>query len=360
MRILHLTPHQSAGGAERQLALLAPGMANHGHDVHIGYLFDGHEANLIKGVDLHRFLIRFNHDPRLLLRVRKLILALKPDIVQTWIAMMDIIAGLLSYELDFTWVLREPTSYKAYINPTIKQQLRQRLSARSATVVCNSIGGLTYWRKQGLEENRLHWIPNGIPQQLLTVDHDISRKANKMILYAGRLTSSKNVSLVIEAMISVIRKHEVSLLICGKGPELSNLKRLVDHEGLTEHIKFMGHVETHELWNHMKTADALISMSSFEGMPNSVCEAAACKTPLILSEIPGHTDIFDESSAFLTPIDTVVRIAEKICYMLENPEEASKRAQRAFEIIRHRSEDVVTSEYLDLYGKLLNHARHRQ
>ena len=41
MRILHLLPHLSRGGAERQFGYLAPELVRIGHEVHVAYSAEG-------------------------------------------------------------------------------------------------------------------------------------------------------------------------------------------------------------------------------------------------------------------------------------------------------------------------------
>ena len=58
MRILHLFPHLSRGGAERQFGYLAPELVRMGHDVHVAY--SGKDNALIFPV---LSFISLNHDP---------------------------------------------------------------------------------------------------------------------------------------------------------------------------------------------------------------------------------------------------------------------------------------------------------
>ncbi|HMA54166.1 MAG TPA: glycosyltransferase, partial [Acidobacteriota bacterium] len=93
MRILHLIPKLSAGGAERQLSYLASELARGGHEVHIGYSREGPERPDLIGVVLHRLESRSNYSPLLLRQLVRLIRSVKPDVVQTWILQMDILGG---------------------------------------------------------------------------------------------------------------------------------------------------------------------------------------------------------------------------------------------------------------------------
>ena len=66
MRILHLIPNLSGGGAEQQLSYLAPELACMGHDVYIAYSKEGPYKSELHGVVLHPLRALSNYDPYLL------------------------------------------------------------------------------------------------------------------------------------------------------------------------------------------------------------------------------------------------------------------------------------------------------
>jgi glycosyltransferase involved in cell wall biosynthesis len=355
MRILHLIPHASAGGAERQLSHLAPEMVKLGHEIHIAYLHDGPDNVAFPGVTMHRLVVSGHHDPMLFLKVRRLIRAIQPHIIQSWILMMDVAAGLVSLTTDIVWVLREPTSEAAYQSEGLKQRLRARLVHRASAIVCNSLGGQSYWLRQDIPEGRLLVIPNAVPvDQVRDVEAIRDEKENRRrLIYAGRLIPSKNVHVLISAMTEVIRRQEVVLYIAGEGPSKSDLMELARNLDLQESVKFLGFLQYRDLWAHMKSADAFISLSSFEGMPNCICEAVACLTPVILSDIPAHRAFLDDDSALLVPMDSVAEVGNAISRTLDDSPGAGQRAARALEAVRGWTAEGIAVRYLDLYSKLL-------
>src|ERR1035437_1762104 len=96
MRIFHLIPSLSGGGAGRQLSYLAPELARMGHDVHVAYSNEGPQKPELPGVVLHRLKSRSNYDPYLIWQLDRLSRRIKPDIIQTWLLQMDILGGLVA------------------------------------------------------------------------------------------------------------------------------------------------------------------------------------------------------------------------------------------------------------------------
>ncbi len=354
MRILHLIPQLSGGGAERQLSLLAPEMAQAGHEVDIAYLREGPETVTIPGAVLHRIKTFGNYDPMMLFCLHRLLQRIRPDIIQSWIGMMDIIGGVLSHWEDIIWVIREPSTAAGYPVSSLKTNLRTRLARRAAAVVSNSPGGKFYWLGQGIPEKHLFVIENAIPVDRIddVSPFQVANDTQKRLIYAGRLISYKNVDLLIKAFSEVRISENACLLIAGDGPARPDLTKLVERLKLSSAVRFLGLLKTDDLWAHMKTADVFISLSEFEGMPNCVAEAVACGLPVILSDIPSHRAFLDDELALLVSRDSVTEIAESICHTLEHKEEAAQRAAKALAAIKRRTPALVACGYIKLYENL--------
>jgi len=355
IRILHLIHHLSAGGAERQLSLLAPEMVRLGHDVHIAYLNEGSEAVSLPGVITHRISVLGNHDPMLLFKLNRLLRTIKPDIMHSWILMMDIMAGFFSFMDNTTWVLREPTSAVGYKNFNLKKILRAWLAHRASAIVANSQGGRAYWLGQGISGTKLYVISNAVPFDLINAVKPHQSRCNnqKILIYAGRLIQSKNVDILIRAVANIRRRHNILLLIAGEGPSKPDLMSLVYSLGLHDVVRFLGYLKPLDLWAHMKASDAFVSLSAYEGMPNTVTEAIACDIPVVLSDNPEHRAFLDDESAVLLPPGSIQEVTNGICHTLEHTHEAGQRSANALEAIRDRTAAVVASEYIRLYERLV-------
>ena len=130
MRILHLLPHLSGGGAERQLSYLAPELVRSGHDVHIAYYHEGCQKPNLPGIVLHKINKISNYDPFIVWKLCQLIRRIKPDILQSWIMQIDILGGIAARICGVPWVFREASSAKAYSNKW-KHRLRVQKIGRA-------------------------------------------------------------------------------------------------------------------------------------------------------------------------------------------------------------------------------------
>ena len=112
-RVLHLITNLGQAGAERQVTYLACGLADLGWEVHVGHLEPGRnpDDNLARleraGVTRHLVPNTGSYDWRTPLRLRRLIRELRPDVVQTWIPMMDVIGGGAALSSRVPWIVSE-------------------------------------------------------------------------------------------------------------------------------------------------------------------------------------------------------------------------------------------------------------
>lgn len=356
MKVLHLISSFGSGGAERQLSIIAPALAESGVECHVGYCYEGPNLKPLLGSSVHlqRIGVAGNHDPRLFWQVWSLIRAVKPDVVQTWLLQMDVVGGLAAVMLRVPFVVSERSSARNY--PVgWKTQLRVAVGKRAQCVAANSQGGVDYWRT----------MASGLPVELIRNCISLKEAENSpgelalrsaltgrpMILFAGRLSHEKNVFVLIEALIEALHVYPfTTALIFGEGPFETELRSRVAKAGLSERIYFQGYSRSLSSW--MKLADVCISTSWHEGNPNVVLEAAACGCPLVISDIPAHREVFDDNSVTFVRPDAPMEFASALVSVLRDKSLAKTKAARAQNIVAGFSQEKVVASYLSIYERI--------
>jgi glycosyltransferase involved in cell wall biosynthesis len=360
MRILHLLPNLSGGGAERQFSYLAPMLSSMGHEVHVAYLYDGPQRPDLRNVFLNQLKSKGNHDPYLLWQLIRLIRRIKPDIVQTWITQMDILGGIAARITGVPWILREPSTAMAY-PPTWKNRLRILIGSSANSIVSNSLCGKNYWENQR-PHCKSQIIQNGVPlyeidQEVANLPSRVPEQDCQIVLCAGRLESGisgrKNMANLLEALVYIKQRLNILGVICGEGSKQNELKKLAHKLGVVGSLLFTGHLSAKSLWALMKKAAVFVSLSAYEGCPNTVLEAMASGCPIVVSDIPAHRGILDESSAlFVDPWDTP-QAANAILYALLNKEESKGRALAARNRVKKYTVKKMATEYEKVYKSIL-------
>jgi glycosyltransferase involved in cell wall biosynthesis len=300
--VLHCIWTLGSGGAERQISYLAPELARLGWNIHVAFAFGGQRKDTLQrsAVTLHDLAGRRPVDLAVPLRLTRLIRALRPGLIQTWLTQMDLMGGSAALVSRVPWILSERSSAAAY-PPSALHSSRILLGKRASLVIANSEGGVEYWRRFRPSGNSM--IPNALPFDALR-SADLAGEpghSRGTVLFVGRLSVEKNPAVLLAAL-ALPDMEAFRAVICGTGPLAAVLARDVRAAGLQERVFLAGEVENS--WAYMRQAGALVAPSIFEGSPNAVLEAACCGTPLVVSDIPAHRSILRSGSAvFVDPSD---------------------------------------------------------
>jgi len=340
MRILLLIPTLTGAGAERQLAYLGSELQRRGHDVLVGFVYNG-VGEWTADVPTHRFPSYRPWSPRLIAASVRLMRAWKPDVVQTCLTRMDVAGGIAALLARVPFVIREPNSRESYRD--LKSSLRRVVGRRAAAIVANSSEGAAYWRNQ-----RTFLIPNAVPAAAIASVEPIARPDGvALALYVGRLEREKNVDVVLRACAAVMSERELLLTICGQGPERERLEALARELRIETRVRFAGFVEN--AWSHQRAADVVLLLSDFEGNPNVVSECFAAGTPMILSDIAAHRNLAGDDALFVPPRDASATAAA-IRNVLDDRPSALERAGRARTRVGQTTIAAMAAAYENVYA----------
>lgn len=164
-----------------------------------------------------------------------------------------------------------------------------------------------------------------ITQKYKTKPEDI------IILYVGQLIPRKNLKTLLKAIPIVLQslsqetKENVKFVIVGGGPEEKKLKKLALELNINNHVIFTGRVSFGELKEWYGIADIFVLPSLSEGKPVAIYEAMSSECAIIASDINGIPEqVFESINGFLISPNDTQNLAEKILYLLENPQELER------------------------------------
>jgi glycosyltransferase involved in cell wall biosynthesis len=167
------------------------------------------------------------------------------------------------------------------------------LSASSKAEIVDSLG---------LSPDRVHVVPPGIDERFTPAGPKDQRPT---VLAVGRLTPPKRLDRLVRACAAArAAVPDLRLVIAGEGYERPNLDALVGRLGAASWVELPGRIDDDALLALYRGAWVVASASSAEGWGMTLTEAAACGTPAVATDIPGHRDaVHDGESGLLATSD---------------------------------------------------------
>lgn len=136
---------------------------------------------------------------------------------------------------------------------------------------------------------------------------------NPFILSVGSLEPRKNIVRLLEAY-SILRSRGFALPLVHVGPRgwlCDEIDLCIKELGLTECVKFLGHVPLRDLVKLYNAATVFVYPSLYEGFGLPVIEAMACGCPVITSNTSSLPEVAGDAGILIDPLD-IKQIADAI------------------------------------------------
>ncbi|MDC3230774.1 glycosyltransferase family 4 protein [Acidimicrobiia bacterium] len=229
------------------------------------------------------------------------------------------------------------------------QKLLRNWSINSAEIVItpsdhlkNFVSGLGF-------SNKILKINNGV--DITDIKKTNVHKADVNLLIISRLVIQKNINIVIEAM-ELLDNKDLKLSIIGEGGEFSKLEGVIHDLNLQNRVRLLGKIDNNKISQFLLTADIFIQASDYEGLPHSVLEAINYEVPILSTEVGGCKDLLNDGErGFIIPVPPHKKIiAENIIFIINNKDEATKRADAAKAFISKEYNFLVqANHYMEIF-----------
>lgn len=218
-----------------------------------------------------------------------------------------------------------------------------------------------YQKKYG---KPVKFIPNGInPIDKSTFDFERAKTFTPpgahldqpfILFSARRIMGTKGCHTMLEALRKIGYKGQIFIAgeLTHNNEYLNELKRL--GSGLNVHyLGFVNPLKT--LLAFVNKAELFIFPSETEGMSIMLLEVASAGTPIIASDIPENTQVFDEGEVMYFRVSDSDDLARKIQFALENRETMAQFGKRCQEkVFKDYVWHNIANEYADVYKTLMN------
>lgn len=348
------------GGAERVLVGLGNAWVEKGHAVSLVtlsapdapclYVLDPriHLTPLNQlAADPAPFLVRLKGIFQRILSLRKALKAIKPDVVVSFVDVMNITTLLATWKLGIPVMVAERTHPAYYRLPSLYKALRRMVYPWANKVICQTASASSYF--SWLPDPKKSIIPNGVQRARLFKEEKESSMPVQQLVSVGRLCPYKGFQDLIRAFSRLAPQNpQLKLVIYGEGSFRPALEKLIQKHRLEEQVFLPGVVEDIEA--ALYRADLFVFPSHYEGFPNALCEAMAVGLPVIASRCSGTVDIIREGvDGRLYPVGDVDQLAALLAELIQDPSQRVKLSQGALMISDRFNEKTI----LHLWDKIL-------
>lgn len=335
LKCLFVIDSLGSGGAQRQMVTLAQILQGRGHSIELFTYHSQHQHLLSevqgRGISLVSVTKRARYSPGVVLSLRRLLRRNCYDVILAYLDAPSLYAELANATVKrIPLVVSERSTYPPGRMPLRTRVLQEAHRLADAIVVNSHHQRRRMVRRFPWMGMKLRTITNGVdlerfcPAAVRTVA-EVSREGSLELLAVGNIVQNKNVCGLIEALIVLRRTHRINVRVRWAGKRLQTVagqqlfaraQRMLTENALTGSWEWLGErVDMPEL---LRSHDALIHPSFYEGMSNAICEALACGRPVLASDVCDHRNLVqDGRTGFLfdpkSPADMAAAIHRFAC-----------------------------------------------
>ncbi len=355
-------------GAELQVAELAKGLTDRGHEV---FLATGAECE-IPGLFFDFNVSTVPDRPRSarLNGLRKLVREIKPDVVHSQLTVANFFGTIAAV------VEKVPVRIITYLSLDLGKSLGYRVfdwvAARFASaVMVNSKATAAVMKKRlSVSDDKIFVIYNGFETQRfspknvskyngrLKKELDIPDDA-PVVGCVANLSPVKDHATLLRAFAEVGKRstgQKPYLLLVGDGPEKGNLKALAGSLGVAGYVRFAGSVPDVERYYGAMDVFALTSLE--EGFSNATVEAMLSGLPCVVTDFGAARELIDDGAAgYVVPVSDYKAVADKIMSLLNDENERFRSGATAREAACARfNVDKMVESVLEMYREVIKKA----
>lgn len=244
------------------------------------------------------------------------------------------------------------------------RRLLYRFVSRSTQMIAVSSDIKNFLIKTvGVPTRNIHTILNGINIEKYSHDNDkplkLSDNGNLIDTYpvigcVGNLYPVKGHIYFIRAAALILKDYpNAAFVIAGRGQLLDELKNEAHNLGIEEHIHFLGFRE--DIPSLLQSFDIFVLPSLSEGLPLSILEAMAAKTPVISTNVGGIPEVIkeEETGLLVDPKDPEA-LSQKLHILLSNNQLKQDLITNAFnKVTKLYSTNRMIYSYTKIYENLL-------
>lgn len=204
-------------------------------------------------------------------------------------------------------------------------------------------------------------LQNGLPaervslvQYCVTAEAALVMGPERVVAFAGRITSDKGLDVLIDALASRGDAWD-RLLVAGDGWDRNRCERLARDRGIAERVEFLGHLDAADVRETFARA-RVVAVPSRWPEPFGIVglEAMAVGRPVVASAVGGIPEWLDDArTGILVPPGDSTALAEAIDSLLADPARAEELGAEGRRQVERFSPDAHIDKLLAVYERAI-------
>ncbi len=154
-------------------------------------------------------------------------------------------------------------------------------------------------------DEKYHPHPGDPPDAAIRAKYDLPPE---YVLYLGGYDVRKNVRTLLEAHATVLKGHDIPLVLAGRPPEtitprFTDVRALIAEYGLGDAVRLIGWVDEADKPALYRLASCFVFPSRYEGFGLPVLEAMACGTPVVACAASSIPEVVGDAAFLVEPDD---------------------------------------------------------
>lgn len=203
-----------------------------------------------------------------------------------------------------------------------------------------------------INKKKLHLVFNGVDTERFSPSRNKDPKYT--ICNISRVDAEKNQALLVNAYILACEKNEdfknnSQLVIIGDGPVFSDLKKMVEVNGVGVNIQLLGH--RMDVSEELRKSHLFALTSLYEAMPMTILEAMACEVPVMSTDVGGVKYLLSDNEGWLIKENTIDVVSDQLLHLYVNEGDVAghKASIGKIKVDQFYTVENMVKKYMDLY-----------
>jgi len=311
--------------------------AREGHEVHIisfrppSENLDNVQIHLLDAVGKKNIILKYTINPLFVLsQLNRLIKEIDPELLHAHsVRDHTIIAAMAGFHPFVVTAWGDDVLIHPKESTILKYAVPFALR-RADLITCDGANTKNAMMGMGIKADKIEIIMHGVDTRKFSEsdrDEELQRELDIInsptIISTRRLGRVHDVGTLINAIPLILEEvPDAKFIIGGSGEQREYLMDTAKSLNVFNSTRFVGWIRSDQLPRYLNSSDIYVSTSlSDSGLAAGTAEAMACGMPVVITDFGDNGKwVEDGVNGFLFPLRDSRSLAEKIVYLIENPE----------------------------------------